>query len=109
VRDTGIGLSEEQKDRLFESFQQADSSTTRKYRHGAGAGDQQRLAALMGGEGGGGHGWGRARPSGSPARLRQEQRAARAAAAGADLRGKKMLVVDDNARAQEILGSCCAS
>ena len=29
VRDTGIGLSAEQSRQLFESFQQADSSTTR--------------------------------------------------------------------------------
>jgi len=31
VRDTGIGLSSEHMSRLFESFSQADSSTTRKY------------------------------------------------------------------------------
>jgi len=31
VQDTGIGLTPEQQSRLFQSFQQADSSTARKY------------------------------------------------------------------------------
>ena len=50
VKDTGIGMSQEQLDRVFLTFEQADTSTTRKYGGtGLGLNISQRLTQLLGG------------------------------------------------------------
>jgi two-component system, sensor histidine kinase and response regulator len=97
IQDTGIGLSAEQKGSLFQSFQQADASTTRKF-GGTGLGlvIAKRLAEMMGGEVGVESELGRGSVFWFTARLGIGTGHSRALMPRPDLRGLRVLVVDDN-------------
>ena len=107
VRDTGVGLTEEQKGKLFQAFSQADTSTTRKYGGtGLGLTISKRLVNMMGEEI-----WVESEADkGSEFLFTAKFGLARKVSRkhlepSVDLRGMRVLVVDDNASSREILQS----
>ncbi|MEO7993506.1 MAG: response regulator [bacterium] len=104
VRDTGIGITPEAQGRLFTEFQQADSSTSRKYGGtGLGLAICRRLTDLMGGMIGvesipnlGSTFWFTARVEPRPALVRAQ-------ALPEKLAGLQVLCLDDNHTNLEVL------
>ncbi|MBF0416776.1 MAG: response regulator [Magnetococcales bacterium] len=107
VKDTGIGMTPEQCGKMFQSFCQADTSTTRKYGGtGLGLAISKNLVELMGGRiwvesevGKGSHFHFHAHFG------LQKIPMPRRIFNAAELLGVRVLVVDDNATAREILSS----
>lgn len=104
VTDTGIGMTPQQIAGLFESFSQADSSTTRRY-GGTGLGlvISQRLVDLMDGEIVVDSVHGQGSTFAFTARFGLAGPRAKPAAIPAPLRGMRVLVVDDNPTSVSIL------
>ena len=119
VTDSGIGIPKEKHQRIFESFAQADGSTTRQYGGtGLGLTISRQLAGLMGGriwvespvpnpkatKGGPGAAFFVSADFGR----QREPVASLALPLEGALEGKSVLVVDDNASSREILESYLA-
>ncbi len=110
VRDTGIGLSEEQKKRLFTAFSQADASTTRQYGGtGLGLAISKQLATMMGGEVGVDSAPGVGSTFWFTARLGISHKQKRELLPEPDLRGRRVLVVDDNDNARQVMNEMLRS
>jgi two-component system, sensor histidine kinase and response regulator len=103
VRDTGVGLSMEQRAKLFQAFTQADTSTTRHYGGtGLGLTISKRLVEMMDGEIGVDSAPGAGSTFHFTAKFALPDEPMRQKAADVDMSGLRVLVVDDNASAREI-------
>ncbi|MDH3348380.1 MAG: ATP-binding protein, partial [Desulfobulbaceae bacterium] len=104
VRDTGIGIPKEQQDKLFQSFSQADTSTTRKYGGtGLGLAISKKLTEIMGGKI-----WIKSTQGvGSTfhftTRFKKQQQPFHHDSAIKKLSGLRVLVIDDNKTSREII------
>jgi len=106
VSDTGIGMSEVQMERLFQAFEQADTSTTRKYGGtGLGLAISKRLAELMGGDVGVTSEPGNGSTFWFTARLGKGAAASRPNLLRSDLSGRRVLIIDDNSPARAVLSN----
>nr|WP_311221573.1 MULTISPECIES: response regulator [unclassified Acidovorax] len=109
VRDTGIGIAPDQMERLFQSFQQADASTTRRYGGtGLGLAICKNLAELMGGQAGADSTPGEGSSFWVTVPLERGE-APRSLLPHAGMRERRVLVVDDNETAATVLADMLQS
>ncbi len=114
IRDTGVGMNPEQQKKLFQSFSQADTSTTRKYGGtGLGLAISRNLAGLMGG------GIGVTSVPGKGSTFwftvhlglhdKSKPDKEKYSVLASDLKGTRILIVDDNEDARNSLKMMCES
>ena len=104
VKDTGIGLTEEQRSKLFSAFSQADASTTRKYGGtGLGLTISKKLVEMMDGAIAVDSEAGKGSTFHFTARFGVQGEQRRLLVNAEDVQGLRILVVDDNSSAREIL------
>jgi PAS domain S-box-containing protein len=106
VSDTGIGMTEAQIARLFQAFEQADASTTRKYGGtGLGLAISKQLTELMGGHVEVKSELGKGSIFTFTARLGKGTAIVRPRLLQSDLRGRRVLIIDDNPHARAVLSN----
>lgn len=106
VSDTGIGLSPEQQENLFQSFQQADATTTRRYGGtGLGLSITKKLAELMDGSVGVESALGKGSVFWFECKFEKDRRERDALKIQSEGNGVRALVVDDNDSARTILSN----
>ncbi|TWB30835.1 signal transduction histidine kinase [Nitrospirillum bahiense] len=109
VADTGIGMTAEQQARLFRSFEQADTTTTRRFGGtGLGLAISKRLAELMGGAVGVDSDYGKGSCFWFTAKLGRVS-ASQPLLPRPDLRGRRVLVVDDSRNARRVMSAMLTS
>jgi Amt family ammonium transporter len=112
VRDSGIGISSDRRDRLFQVFSQVDASTTRQYGGtGLGLAISRQLVEMMRGQigvqselGRGSNFWFTAR-----LRLQPQQKSRYSRLSVVEFKDLRVLVVDDSPASREILAEQLSS
>jgi len=110
IKDTGIGLTQEQQSNLFSAFSQADASTTRKYGGtGLGLSVSKKLVEIMQGEIGVESKIGEGSNFHFTAKFGVQNEQRNFSMSPEDIKNLRILVVDDNASVREILHSMLTS